>query len=282
MNEGIVYQNKDVLLKILAENYKNKTLSAYGLDLPPIKELLPTNLPVIQVDEKRSDNIFLLEDGRILILEYESDVKQRNLLKYGHYAFRVSEAYYGKVDELIIAVIYTGDTTKAPKELNLGCVSVHTEQVFLSSFDGDRTYGDLRHKVTNNIQLSNDDIMRFIILPLMGNTNKQKRVEESVDLARLISDEKTQTFIIAGILTASDKFIDRDYSNRIKEWLRMTKIGQLYEEEKIEAVNEAIQKNKSEIAKNLLDNGADIALVMKSTGLTRVEINQLCKKAANE
>ena len=63
MSEGIVYQNKDVLLKILAENYKNKTLSAYGLDLPPIKELLPTNLPVIQVDEKRSDNIFLLEDG---------------------------------------------------------------------------------------------------------------------------------------------------------------------------------------------------------------------------
>ena len=177
-------------------------------------------------------------------------------------------------------------TTKAPKELNMGCVSIRTEQVFLSSFDGDGTYSDLRYKVTNNVKLSDDDIMRFIILPLMGNTDKQKRVEESVDLAKLVSDEKTQTFIIAGILTASDKFIDRDYSNRIKEWLRMTKIGQLYEEEKIEAVNEAvneaIQKSKSEIAKNLLDNGADIALVMKSTGLTRAEINRLYKKPVNE
>ena len=285
MSEGIVYQNKDVLLKILAENYKNKSLSAYGLKLPPIKELLPTNLPVIQVDEKRSDNIFLLEDGRILILEYESDVKQKNLLKYGHYAFRVSEAYYGKANELIIAVIYTGDATKAPKELNLGCVSVRTEQVFLSSFDGDRTYSELKHKVTNNIQLNNDDIMRFIILPLMGKTDKQKRIEEAVDLAKLVVDEKIQTFIIAGLLTASDKFIDRDYSNRLKEWLKMTKIGQLYEEEKIEAVieavSEAVQKSKSEIAKNLLDNGADIALIMKSTGLTRADINRL-KKAASE
>ena len=172
--------------------------------------------------------------------------------------------------------------TNAPKELNLGCVSVHTEQVLLSNFDGDRTYDELRNKVTNNIRLSDDDIMRFIILPLMGNPNKQKRIEEAVDLAKLIQDEKIQTFIIAGILTASDKFIDRDYSNRIKEWLRMTKVAQLYEEEKIEAVNEAVQKNRLEIAKNLLDIGLDIALIMKSTGLTRADINRLSKKAANE
>jgi len=282
MSEGIVYQNKDVLLKILSENYRDKSLSAYGLDFPPIKELLPTNLPVIQVDEKRSDNIFLLKDGRILILEYESDVNQKNLLKYGHYAFRVSEAYYGKADKLIIAVIYTGEAVKAPKELNLGCVSIHTEQVFLSSFDGDKIYAELRYKVTNSIQLNDDDIMRFIILPLMGSTDKQKRIEEAVDLAKLVSDEKIQAFVIAGVLTASDKFIDRDYSNRIKEWLRMTKVGQLYEEEKIEAVIEAVRKSKFEIAKNLLENGADIALVMKSTGLTRADINRLSKKAANE
>jgi len=101
--------------------------------------------------------------------------------------------------------------TNAPKELNLGCVSVHTEQVFLSNFDGDRTYYELRYKVTNNIRLSDDDIMRFIILPLMGTPDKQKRIEEAVDLAKLVQDEKIQTFLIAGILTASDKFIDRDW-----------------------------------------------------------------------
>ena len=124
--------------------------------------------------------------------------------------------------------------------------------------------------------------MRFIILPLIGNADKQKRIEEAVNLAKMVADEKIQTFVIAGILTASDKFIDRDYSNRIKEWMRMTKIGQLYEEEKIEAVNEAVQKRQSEIAKSLLDNGAGIALIMKSTGLTRADIERLSKKAANE
>jgi hypothetical protein len=42
LSEGVVYQNKDVLLKILSKNYKDKTFTAYGLDLPPIKQLLPT------------------------------------------------------------------------------------------------------------------------------------------------------------------------------------------------------------------------------------------------
>jgi len=48
-----------------------------GLDLSPIKEVLPTNLPAIQLDERRSDNIFLLEGNTILILEYESDATEK-------------------------------------------------------------------------------------------------------------------------------------------------------------------------------------------------------------
>ena len=68
--DGIAHQNKDIIFKILSENYKNKSLSVYGLNLPPIKEALPTNLPAVQLDEKRADNIFLLENDTILILDF--------------------------------------------------------------------------------------------------------------------------------------------------------------------------------------------------------------------
>ncbi len=47
MSEGIVYQNKDILFKILGQSYKEKSFAAYGIDLPPIRELLPTDLPKI-------------------------------------------------------------------------------------------------------------------------------------------------------------------------------------------------------------------------------------------
>ncbi len=53
----ITYHNKDVLSKILAENFKDKSLKVYGIDVPKIKQILPTNLPEIQVNEMRLDEI---------------------------------------------------------------------------------------------------------------------------------------------------------------------------------------------------------------------------------
>ena len=139
MAEGIAYQNKDVIFKILSENYRNKSLSAYGLDLPPIKKALPTNLPVLQLDEKRADNIFLLENESILILEYESSGDARHLIKYGHYAFRVAEAYYdGKPRKVAIAVIYTGEVERAADTLDLGCMQLGVRQVFCQGSTGTR------------------------------------------------------------------------------------------------------------------------------------------------
>ena len=39
----IAYQNKDITSKFLAENFKGKTFRVYGLELPEIKNVLPTN-----------------------------------------------------------------------------------------------------------------------------------------------------------------------------------------------------------------------------------------------
>ena len=65
MPDGIAYQNKDILFKVLSQNYENKSFKVLGLNLPKIKKVLPTNLPKIFANELRADNIFLLEDGRI-------------------------------------------------------------------------------------------------------------------------------------------------------------------------------------------------------------------------
>ena len=71
MSEGVAYQNKDILFKVLAQTYKEKSFAAYGIHLPPIRELLPTNLPKISANEKDIDNLFLLEDGTYAIVDYE-------------------------------------------------------------------------------------------------------------------------------------------------------------------------------------------------------------------
>ena len=300
MAGGIAHQNKDIIFKILSENYKNKSLSVYGLKLPPIKEALPTNLPALKLDEKRADNIFMLENDTILILKYESSGGTKNLIKYGHYA-RVTEAYSnGKLYKVVIVVMYTGDIESAVDSLDLGCMQLKIHQVFLSAFDGDAMYAELAKKVRAKEPLTDGDVMRFIILPLTAKDDKQQLLEKTVNLAKEIKNEHEQTFIIAGILSATDKFIEKDYSNKLKEWLRMTKVAQLFEEEKIEAVAKAVaeavaeakeeakkeakeeakkeaKRRTIETAKTLLDENVDISIIMKTTKLSKSAILKLKK-----
>ena len=125
--------------------------------------------------------------------------------------------------------------------------------------------------------------MQLIILPLAkkGKEAKQKMIEQVVDLAKQIEDENTQAFVITGILVSSDKFIDRDYAKSVRRYLSMTKVFQILEEEKQEAINlaekEGQRKSQLQIAENLIKAGADILMIMKGTGLTKEEIEEIKK-----
>ena len=61
-NEDIAYQNKDITSKMLAENFKGKSFRVYGLDLPEVRNVLPTNIPAVKANELRLDNLFELAE----------------------------------------------------------------------------------------------------------------------------------------------------------------------------------------------------------------------------
>ena len=123
-------------------------------------------------------------------------------------------------------------------------LSLNIDQVFLSHFNSDEIYSSLKSKIESGGQLSDEDVVRFIILPLMetGNEKKQVLIEKSIELAESISNEEQRYDIILGMLVASDKFIDRACFKRIKERLAMTNIARFYEEDKQKAIKEAIKE----------------------------------------
>lgn len=82
MGDNIAYQNKDITSKAFAERFKGKSLKVYGLDIPTIKRVLPTNIPQIQANELKIDNVFLLVDDTIAIIDYESTYDEKNKHKY--------------------------------------------------------------------------------------------------------------------------------------------------------------------------------------------------------
>jgi len=216
MKNDISYNNKDILMKALTQLYENKSLAVYGLDIPPIKRMLNTNFPAVTAKELRCDGAFLLVDNTLYIQKYESSIDFENdFWKYNQYA------YFG-----------------------LKQLKIEAKQVFLSKFDTESIFLNLKSKIDSGEILSDEEMLNLIILPLTQPQaeKKQKLIESTVDLAKQIKDDHQQLFAIAGILTASDKFIDRSYSNSIKEWMKMTKVAQLFEEEKIDAVNKAINQ----------------------------------------
>lgn len=283
MSEGIVYQNKDILFKILGETYKEKSFAAYGIDLPPIRELLPTNLPKISANEKEIDNLFLLEDGTFAIVDYESEYKKQNKIKYLNYITRVMEKYC-KEDEsfnLRLIIIYTGDVKSAESIFETNCITLRTEQAFLSRIDGEATFDTIQQKIYSGILLEDHDLMKLVILPLTisGTEGKQAMLEKVVDLAEQMADEGQRIFTLSGVIVASDKFINREYLERIRRKINMTQLGQLYEKEKIEYGNQKIRetsiKERKEMALKMLKRSINIIDIMEITGLTEAEICSL-------
>lgn len=275
MSEGIAYQNKDILFKILGQTYKEKSFAAYGIDLPPIRELLPTNLPKISANTKDIDNLFLLEDGTYAIVDYEAEFKKLNKIKYLNYITRVMEKYY-KEDEnfdLRLIVIYTGDVKSAEPTFETKCLTLRTEQAFLSHIDGEAAYNTIRQKIHSGEVLEDDDLMKLVILPLTvpGPEGKQEMLEKVVELAEQITDAEQRIFTLSGVIVASDKFIKREYLEQIRRRINMTQLGQLYEKEKIEYGN---QKTR-EMALKMLRRNIDIIDIMEVTGLTEAELLRL-------
>ena len=286
MPEGIAYQNKDIEFKLMSETYKEKSFDAYGLKLPKIKEVLPTNLPAVSANEMRIDNLFLLEDDTVAIVDYESEDKTSNRVKYINYIGRIMQRYDSqgiRIPELRMIVIYTGDVETAKDTWEIPCLTLKMEQVFIHSLPDAEIYQSVKKKLENNETLSEKELMLLIILPLAkkGKEVKQKVIEQVVDLAKQIEDENTQAFVITGILVSSDKFIDRDYAKSVRRYLSMTKVFQILEEEKQEAINIARKNERRETRLEMIESfikaGTDTLTLMQATGLTKEEIEEIKK-----
>lgn len=268
-------------MKFLSECYKDKGLEAYGLkDFPRIKELMPNEFSRIRADQRRSDTLFEMEDGSILMLEYESNARfLENHLKYMDYANQIMYRYYNKNKELPdirIVVIYTSEVMNPIEEIDVCSIRLNSKAVLLSEYNGDAILQKVIRKMEEGKSLTDEEIMKLILVPLMHSREKRQiLIEKTIEVAKCISDEQEQIQVIAGILVATDKFIDEDYAKKVKEWLRMTKVGRLYEQEKQEEIDKALS------AAGMLFKGMSIEEVAKKLDVTIEKVKEWEKRLSH-
>lgn len=236
--EEIAYQNKDITSKLMAETLKGRSLAAFGLPELKIVDILPTNLPVIESNELRLDNLFLLSDGSLAIIDYESSFSRENFVKYLNYIARVIRRFAIRrelkdLKQLKMVVIYTADVERAEERYDLGGLILVVESAYLIHLDGSQIYDRLKNKIDAGEKLTEEELMELMILPLTvkGKKRKQETIEKAVNLGKRLPDRESQLKVIAGILTFTDKIIDRVYAKKLEEEMQMTLVGQMLMEE---------------------------------------------------
>ena len=140
--------------------------------------------------------------------------------------------------------------------LDVGCLKLTIEPGYLSKIHMDTVLPPIADKIQRGERLTDQEVMLLVILPLTKQKKSAQRaaLKEIVELAKQIADEDQQLFAISGALTFADKIVDSKYANQVKEWIMMTKVARLFEEEKMEAVRRVEMEKNAALEKPILRN----------------------------
>jgi len=244
--------NYDIIFKSLTETFADRTLKMFGIDTVPIVRAEKTELPRIEIDERRMDFVFYLADDSYLHLEFQTTSGVENLERFKLYD---ATLYQKRKKKIQTAVVYGAGVEGAPEALDHGSIKYRVQNIYMGRYDGDAIYRGLLVKVERQEGLEEIDQLNLIFLPLMkSSVDRSLRAIDAVEVAKKIKDERQQDFLIGSLVGITDKFIDREYVKKLMEVLRMTRVGrELYNEGIAEGRVEGKISTKKEDIKDYLD-----------------------------
>ena len=257
----ISYHNKDIASKIMAEQFKGKSFAVYGIDVPEIVKVLPTNLPEIEANELRLDNLFKFKDGSYGIVDYESKYQEANKNKYTGYVSRVLKKLYnelGYYPQLKLIIIYTANVR--PQDtipvLDAGCIRLELTEAFLIGFDPQEIYDEIARNLKDSKRLSDEELMKLIIYPLtyLKDEDKREAIVRAMELTDQIEDDDSARFVYKCLLVFTDKIIRKKDAKEIRRRLGMlTKVEQIIAKEIDDAVENAVENERLKADKRVTD-----------------------------
>ena len=146
---NISYGAKDILYKLMGQLYKGKPLEILGVnDMPKIMDRLPRNFFENEVSEGGPNEIFILEDGSILLFGYEDEKNiDENMFIYLEVAVKVIKRYYkhrGAFPKVRMAIIYNSSVKEARNTLSFGDILICSESIFMNKLTAEKVLKELK------------------------------------------------------------------------------------------------------------------------------------------
>lgn len=240
-----VYQHEDAIMKSMMQFFANELLPYLGIHEKVIG-IAPTESTILEFHKYFQDNNLIMEDGSWKYFEFQSSSKGiKDLKRFRSYEAVISYQYNVSVTT---CVLFSGKIKNPVTEFTEGLNTYRIMPIIMADWNADEFLIELRHKIDENEKITKEELIRLVLMPLMGGESAQKeRITGAfriIEKAKDISEEDVRR-LEAVIYTMADKFLEKIDLDEVRSEMRMTELGKML-------YKEAEKKVKLESAKNLL------------------------------
>ena len=236
---------EDAVFKKAMEVFKDGAAEFFNLD---VKIIAPAETEIKNIDIKTNamDYLFYTDDDKYLHFEFQTTKKKDDISRFLYYD---SSLYYKSKKKITTIVVYSSEINDVVTKLDCGSIKYDIKSFYMSSFDGDVKLQNIKDKVDNNIELTEQDIITLSFIPLMSSEKSKSQITlESIEIAKNINDNKEKNNCLMLLYALFDKFGDDVSKKRFKEVVSMTDVGRMiYEEGMEEGIEKGIEKVKTDL-----------------------------------
>jgi len=255
---------EDAVFKKAMEVFKEGAAEFFDLDVKIIASA-ETEIKNIDIKTNVMDYLFYTDSGDYLHFEFQTTDKREDISRFLYYD---ASLYLKKKKKIKTIVVYSSDIKDTITYLDCGTIKYTVEAFYMKSFDGDKRLANIKKKVDNNIELTEQDIMSLSFIPLMSSEKSKSEITlESIEIANNIKLDSEKNKCLTLLYALFDKFGDIASKKRFKEVVSMTDVGKMiYDEGMEDGIVKGLQKG-----------------IQKGIGKGKAEllISQLIKKFKN-
>jgi len=202
------YQNYDLVINWLSQEFKGKTLKILGIDTAPIKRVCSFKPVEIAVNTGIIDVIFEDEEEKAYHLEEQRNMAEADLYRFATQHFSIAKEWR---DDVIDIILISGRSYNGKKAIKTHSGFYQPIFVDLTLKNGKERFEEIRKAVESG---DTSSLLELAFLPMYGHDDDIDRTEFVKEIIRfeteLFKKDSTKELLVAATLIMSNKILDKE------------------------------------------------------------------------